>query len=69
MIEHHSYAPNLSSCETKPEKKIKLLLHNCLSSVHNCNDQSYLHIILHSSNIDELSYIRLYTEIQLAFLN
>ena len=25
--------------------------HNCLSCVHNCGDQSYLHIILHSSKI------------------
>ena len=31
----------------------RLQFHNCISCVHNCDDQSlgYLHIILHSSNI------------------
>ena len=29
----------------------RLYFHNCLSCVHNCNDQSCLHNFLHSSNI------------------
>ena len=39
-------------------KSFQALIHNCLSCVCNCDDQSLLHIFLCSSNID-LSYIRL----------
>ena len=38
----------------------RLRLHNCLNWVHNCDDQSYLHIILDSIvQIYEISYIHL----------
>ena len=52
MIDHRSYTHNLSSCEIKPEKNSDLnrtrpglnlfqaLIHNFLSCVYNCDDQS-----------------------------
>ena len=66
------YAHNLSSCEIKvwkysglePESRSGLnffqaWFHNCLSCVHNCDDQSCLHIFLRGSKYIDLSYIHL----------
>ena len=59
MIDHGSYAHNLSSCEIKAWKNFSpeqdsdpwLLWYRCISWVHNYDDQTYLHTIPCSSNI------------------
>ena len=59
MVDHRSYAHNLSSCKIKAWKKIRPerdlnpwpLRYRYISCVRNCDYQSDLHIIPRSSNI------------------